>query len=506
MVATARTVFRRTSGPVLVPPNPLALELFRIALGGLIGLELLQRYGDLRGHYASTGVLPFVRSFFETLASTGRIDLFLLADSLAYHHALFAAGLLAAVAFCLGVQTRLASLVLWLVLLSVQNRNPFLNEGADIYVRVVLFWSLFLPLGQRLNLAGALAGRRPGAGKEPTRNSPVTPLVLYAYSIQIGLVYLCSFLVKASTAYWREGRGLELALQVDVVRGPGAEWLLPHAGLLSVLTWLTLAIQLAAAVVLLLPTGLLVRARLLVLAGLVGMHVGIVGALSVGLFPFYAAASLLPLVPTRADWRGEVGAAAAIRPGAWTWRARAQLAASALALGYVFVHLLAYYELGGRLPARIDTALARAGRLTGLHQHWIMFSGIEYNPIGWVVGRRSDGSSQTIFSIEKGARQDWDRGEAPPPYPSAAAFSGYRWKKLYVKSFRRRDGGLYRALGVFLCAETARLSPESPFDAVDFGFVHEKFADDFAHKQLVECHRAGVVCASGQVWIAEGCP
>ena len=289
-----------------------------------------------------------------------------------------------------------------------------------------------------------------------------------------------------------------------MVRGPGADWLLVHPHVLPVLTYLTLLIQTAAGVVLLLPTGLLVRGRLVVLAGLTGMHVGIAAALSVGLFAYYAAVSLLPLVPSRAAWRRQAGARERVWPAVWTWPERLQAGAIVAALAYVLLHLLTTNELAGPLPARIDALLLRAGHLTGLQQRWIMFSGVEYNPYGRVVGRYPDGSSETIFAVEKKTREAWDDAEAPPPYRFATDFSGYRWRKLFVRAWRRADDRLYRGIGAFLCAETARLSPDARFESVDFTFLQEKFVDGFARKELVECHRARVSCASGEVQRA-GC-
>ncbi len=469
-----------------------------------MGLDLLQRLADVRAHYGSAGVRRFTAGVLEAAVSSGRIDLFRLSDSLAYHEAVFIAGLLAASFVCLGVKARLATLALWLIVLSVHNRNPLLNEGADVYVRVLLFWSLFLPMGRHLTVRTALARAWPRAATDPAPVSPLAPLALYAYSIQIGLVYLCSVLAKGATSYWPAGRGLELALQVDVVRGPGADLLLAHSYVLPVLTYLTLLIQAAAGVVLLLPTGFLVRSRLVVLAGLAGMHVGIAAALSVGLFAYYAAVSLLPLVPSRAAWRRQAGARERVSPAVWTWPERLQAGAIVAALTCVLLHLLTTNELAGPLPARIDALLLRARQLTGLQQRWIMFSGVEYNPYGRVVGRYPDGSSETLFAVEKKTREAWDDAEAAPPYRFATHFSGHRWKKLFVRVWRQPNDKVYSEIGAFLCAETARLSVDGNFESIDFTFFQEKLVDGFARKELAECQRARVSCASGEVQRA-GC-
>jgi hypothetical protein len=60
---------------------------------------------------------------------------------------LFGIAAVAALAMLVGYRTRLAVFVVWVLVLSIQVRNPFLDSSADDLLRLLLFWAMFLPLG-----------------------------------------------------------------------------------------------------------------------------------------------------------------------------------------------------------------------------------------------------------------------------------------------------------------------------------------------------------------------
>ena len=45
-----------------------------------------------------------------------------------------------------GYRTKIATCIVWALTVSLQNRNMLIHSGADDLLRMVLFWSLFLPL------------------------------------------------------------------------------------------------------------------------------------------------------------------------------------------------------------------------------------------------------------------------------------------------------------------------------------------------------------------------
>ena len=68
-----------------------------------------------------------------------------LVNSLTFAALLFLVAAAGAGALLLSYRTRLATLLSWVLLVSVQNRNPLLGQGGDDLLRMLLFWGLFLP-------------------------------------------------------------------------------------------------------------------------------------------------------------------------------------------------------------------------------------------------------------------------------------------------------------------------------------------------------------------------
>jgi hypothetical protein len=51
-----------------------------------------------------------------------------------------------ALCMLVGYRTKMATILVWILLVSLHNRNMSINSGADDLLRVVLFWAMFLPL------------------------------------------------------------------------------------------------------------------------------------------------------------------------------------------------------------------------------------------------------------------------------------------------------------------------------------------------------------------------
>ncbi len=60
---------------------------------------------------------------------------------------LFVVAAVAAVALLVGYRTWVASVVVWILLLSIQHRNPLVLGSGDDLLRMLLFWGMSLPLG-----------------------------------------------------------------------------------------------------------------------------------------------------------------------------------------------------------------------------------------------------------------------------------------------------------------------------------------------------------------------
>lgn len=83
----------------------------------------------------------------------------------------------------------------WALCLSLWARNPAICGYADTLLRMLLFWSMFLPLGARASLD---ARRRGG----PRDAGPVVSLAGAAMMLQVAFVYFFTAMQRTGSD-WR---------------------------------------------------------------------------------------------------------------------------------------------------------------------------------------------------------------------------------------------------------------------------------------------------------------
>src|SRR5262249_39468156 len=105
-----------------------------------------------------------------------------------------------------GYHTRLAAIVSWALLISVQSRNPALLQGGDVLLRTLAFWAMFVPLNAYFSVDRALDN---SGARYPQRVCTVGTVALMA---QVAMLYWFSALLKHSTEWWGEGSAVYYAL------------------------------------------------------------------------------------------------------------------------------------------------------------------------------------------------------------------------------------------------------------------------------------------------------
>src|SRR5690606_16854739 len=103
----------------------------------------------------------------------------------------------AAVVACMllvGYQTRVATILSYILLTSVQGRNYLILQGGDDILRTMLFWSMFVPLAARFSVDAVLRARHPNASAVPIR---VVSLGTLALASQLLVMYLVSGILKS---------------------------------------------------------------------------------------------------------------------------------------------------------------------------------------------------------------------------------------------------------------------------------------------------------------------
>ncbi|MBK8254716.1 MAG: HTTM domain-containing protein [Polyangiaceae bacterium] len=180
--------------------------LFRIAFGLLITYYVITYLGwNLTRYNGPDGLLPYPT--FQRYV--GNFSVLSLSGSAAWLWTVWGLTLLSAVGYTLGFYHRASAAVLYIGLISIQGRNPYVINAAEILMSTLAFLSVFAPLGQKAALTPAKS----------------TSIVFGQRLVQIQLtsVYMLSVIHKLGDSIWRDGTALGLALQIpSVSRFPGA--------------------------------------------------------------------------------------------------------------------------------------------------------------------------------------------------------------------------------------------------------------------------------------------
>jgi hypothetical protein len=259
--------------------DPRSIGLLRIGIAVCLLIDLGGRAADLEAHYTDAGLLP--RDAAIETADAWHISLHFANGQYAYQAILFAMAALSALCLLVGVQTRLAAIASWVFIVSLQNRNFIILNGADVLLRMTLFWSLFLPLGARFSVDRLRGISRPAAETNWVAHSGTV-----FYLLQFMLVYVFAGLIKSDIPAWREGTGLAYALRSPEFVDPLGLKFVENAGAMRFFNGVVVYGELFGSFLLLLPVWNAAARIAVVVAFRRYLLIG--ATMSVGMFPVVA--------------------------------------------------------------------------------------------------------------------------------------------------------------------------------------------------------------------------
>lgn len=266
-----------------------SLAVFRMAMALLVLMDLGGRALNLRAHYSDSGVLP--RDTVMSTLNQWRWSLLLANGTTTYLALMFAVAAIAAIAMFLGYHTRIASIIVWIMVVSIQVRNPLVLSGADTLLRMMLFWAMLLPLGRCWSLDSRFR-------KTPDRTDSRTVLSMATFGVfmQICFMYWFTAALKSSPEWLSDGTALSYATGAGQITRPLGEYIHQFPLLLRVLTHASLVLEIAAPILLFSPfrTG---PVRTAAIASIMIFHVGIYMTMDVGIFPFTSALCMTCFLP-----------------------------------------------------------------------------------------------------------------------------------------------------------------------------------------------------------------
>lgn len=367
-------------------------------------MDLVSRLGDLRAHYTDAGILPRELLHKSGLVGDSLSVLFGFGSSFAVG-LIFILAIISATSLLLGYRTRLFTVLTWLFVLSIQNRNPLVLYGVDDVIRLLLFWSIFLPLGRCWSVDSFRHPKLYAGGQ-------VSGLAPLAFILQVAFIYWFSFFLKSSPEWWPNLTAVFYSLHLDMYSSSIGRYFLEFPDVLKGLTASVLALELLAPILLFIPFRQSFF-RLFCISLFVAFHVGLIITMEIHLFPYACIAMWLALLPSTIWKRTPVS----IRGPRFV----ELIVGACLVLGLIWN--LSYIGVFNHSSSKLRSLTSAIG----LQQSWGMFAPSPKASDGWVVVEAEKVNSK---------RFDWILGPDKKlnfirPKEFQERFPNGRWKKLY---------------------------------------------------------------------------
>jgi hypothetical protein len=414
------------------------LAVLRISVALIVLADLIGRAPAIEALYTDAGVLPRGAIAFHAQLPS----LYWWAASSAEVAALFALTAVCALFLLLGWKTRLATFATWVLVLSLQNRNPAVYHAGDSVLCLLLFWLLLLPAGARLSLDARFS---PGREPYPTCRGAAGLVV------QFVLIFFCAVDFKLMGESWRAGYAVRETLSISLYARPLAHFLLAYPKLLTALGWTTIVGEafIAAAILCLWRQSFF---RGLAVAVAIATQVSFGVFLKLGIFPWVMSAYALALAPSWFWDRFWPRPPIPQSPARTPWFANL---ATAVALSLVLLWNLG--EAGATYGAGTPLNEGWPGRLAsllGLRQRWSMFA---------PNVQTEDGRFAVLATSAHGSR------DVLPAMIGKPLEANLRWTLVFLDLLQAHSPQLLHGIGRYGCRVANR---DGNFDSIAIRYAH----------------------------------
>jgi hypothetical protein len=344
-----------------------------------------------------------------------------------FQAALFMMAAFFACCLLVGYRSRPATAASWLLLVSLQARNPLVLEAGDVLLHCFLFWSLFLPLGAVWSID---AVRQPW----PKDSYRIVSAGSAALLLQLCIMYSFTALLKTDPAWRSEFTAVYYVLSIDHYTTRIGYWLLEYPRFLKLLTGATWLLEWCGPILLFMPVGT-AKVRTVIVTAFVGLHLGLALSMELGNFPIVCMIYWLAFLPSNVwNW---ICRTPSFEPG------RPRFISSVLA-NSLAGFLLAYVILLNvcRLSGGPETQLGRPpvswiGKATALDQYWNMFAQ-PYKFGGWLSfkGTLAGGGEVNLWPLDD---QPW----RSKPALVSGLYRSQWWRRCLVNLYEV-DEPIYR--------------------------------------------------------------
>jgi hypothetical protein len=212
---------------------------------------------------------------------TGWFSVLTFSDDPGYFETCYVAALLIGVLFMLGWHTRIVSVLFAVAVVSFYSRNVLMSDGGDNLMVLMATYLMFTACGRRWSLDARRTGRTdPDGGFREFTATVLHNCALFVIMAQMCILYGAAGLYKVQGDTWGDGTALHYVLKQDLFRPWPAlsDFMDGHHVMVGIACYMTVLVQVAF------PFSLFSKLKYVVLAILVGMHIGIAVVMALPIF------------------------------------------------------------------------------------------------------------------------------------------------------------------------------------------------------------------------------
>ena len=476
-------IFKILAGNFSVDLRSLAITRMSFAI--LILADLFIRSRSLKDFYTDEGLLNLyaLKTIYE-----GNYYTSVHAISGDYHFQLFLFLLAVLFAFLLfiGFFTRIATIVSWGLLISLNLRNPLLLHGGDIIFRCLLFWAIFTPWAERYSVDSYFK-------KNKIDKNYIFSIGAFAFILQILFMYLFTGLLKTGDPWRTDFTAIYYALSLDHFSYLLGPYIYKFPMLMKGLTFSIIWFELLGPLLLFIPFRNSLF-RYIFIGLVICFHMGLALTMSIGLFPWFSMASVLILLPSsfwdffpglqrilNRNFSRLSGGIKYYLKGINNWyyfRIKVPRIFN-LAISALIILLLVFVLFWNLKHSYKDTFafmkhFTFVGKALQIKQKWNMFAPKPYTTDGWyvIVGLLDNGEIVDIFRGGKGV--SWD-----PPENRVNDYSTYRWRKITRNVYKVKNKRFRRYYAKYLCNKWNNKENGPKLNEMDMYFVSEYTLPDY---------------------------
>ena len=264
------------------PKSTSTLGVVRIAFGIVVLAWTVSLAPDLKAFFSSSGIVPTqpnARWWFDPLKNF---------NSNTALYILYGVLLVGAICLLIGYWSRVASIIVFFGILTLERRNPYVFNSGDVLVRNIAFYLMLTPSGVALSLD------RLRKAKDRFWEYPSRPLWgLRLIQIQLSVTYAATVWAKVMGQTWNNGTAVSFALRIgDLERFHTPGFITHNLVVSNIMTLGTLALEASLAILVWNR-----KARPYVLTLGVLMHISIAISIMVGFFSMAILVAYLAFIP-----------------------------------------------------------------------------------------------------------------------------------------------------------------------------------------------------------------